>query len=338
MDHTGLPHVTGRTHFAITALGETYGLEPDVLEKLKVETSYRRLEAPPSVTSHAMILEIGSRKINCPFCDWETTEGNYRREIPLVYEGVTTGLRVVRNHICKCWAYERFVGRWSGKKSMVPVGYRQFRLGALEPSDRSILDPSMQARIIFELQENPFRSYLFSGPAGTGKTVWSTALFSKALYDWAIHTWDRDITTEAVWRVNVADYFQQEHDYMWQTQRVSTNMGDERLEPAKEPVVNKRKIRAARKAGLVPRIFLEEIDKTPRLTPQRSSDLFGLINECYEQEGQIVVNTNKTSAQLIEHLGSDNGEAIVRRITRERDEHPGKYYDLYSLAKFSLEA
>jgi len=59
------------------------------------------------------------------------------------------------------------------------------------------------------------------------------------------------------------------------------------------PSITVDKIRRARDRGYKPRLFLEEIDKV-KGTEFRLNVLSSLINAVYEQEGQLVVNTNLT--------------------------------------------
>ena len=64
----------------------------------------------------------------------------------------------------------------------VPPVYRPVTLRALQPYPPPAVPLEKQAEIIAALKANPDKSYAFFGPAGTGKTVLATALYSEMLY------------------------------------------------------------------------------------------------------------------------------------------------------------
>jgi hypothetical protein len=313
--------------------GQTAGIPAELLSKLLIETRFRMLDPEPGAESPEQGEAIGLRKIACPWCGWNPAAPNSGNgyTVLLAIEGIDTGVQILRSYPCRCKFYERLYSRWSGPNAMVPRAYRRFRLDGLIPSEKSILTLDDQADIIAEIQSYPAKNYLFIGPAKTGKTVFTTALFGWALMDWAKKTWNKPDAVDAVWRIVTADYLQQEHDYIRERERkVVEPDGTESYAKAKEPVVTRQKVKDAANAGLTPRLFLEEIDKIPDLTAFRSSNLFGLINEVYEQGGQLVVNSNKNVEALKKLFGPDNGEALLRRFTNDDDSRLGQTLDFFT--------
>ncbi len=332
MDYSKLPTISSYDVTCAKNYGQTRGRDPEVLAKLFVETDLIKLEKEPSASSYEHGEAIGLRRIDCPWCGWKTTDRySSGRMVTLPLKGGDTGVLIRRRFPCRCRMYEKLYSRWSGPRAMVPKAYQQFLLPSLEPSKFSrLLDPD-QADVIKELQANPFKNFLFVGPPQTGKTVFTTALFSAALIDWAKRAWIKQSSTESVWRVVVMDYLQQELDYDRKRElKITDGDGNQSYVDPPEPIVSRRKVREAIAAGLVPRLFLEEIDKIPNLTRGRAANLFGIVNEVYEQGGQIVVNANKSVESLKILFGEDDGEALVRRFTHDRRTSKGMLYDFRS--------
>jgi hypothetical protein len=99
-----------------------------------------------------------------------------------------------------------------------------------------------------------------------------------------------------VWRITAKDLLEQFRRY----ECGSTNT---------QPLVSRRRINSAVKEGRIPHLFLEEIDKV-KGTDFKLNSLFEVIDALYEQEGQLVLNSNLTPQEFSIAFGSD----IERRI------------------------
>ena len=72
-------------------------------------------------------------------------------------------------------------------------------------------------------------------------------------------------------------------------------------------------ISKAAQKGYRPSLFLEEIDKVS-YTKFKTDCLFELFDAIYENNGQLVFNTNLTPVEFEEQFGCKDGPAIIRRI------------------------
>jgi len=337
-DYSNLPVVGAYDVTCAKNYGQTKGIDPELLDKLYAETTFHRLQDAPMASNYGMGESIGLGKLTCPWCRWNDPKvPKASRMILIPMEGDHTGVQVRREYPCRCKFYEKMYTRWSGPNAMVPKDYQGFRLGRLAPNEHSRLSMETQKEIIKEINDNPLRNFLFIGPAGTSKTVFTTALFSLALYEWAEQAWRKQVSTEAVWRVVVHDYLKQELEYDRQRElKITDGDGNESYVEPKEPIVTRRKVRAAIAGGFVPRLFLEEIDAIPNVTRNRLSNLFGIINEVYEQGGQLVVNSNMKTAELIELFGDVKGGALMRRFKGDDQEGRGITFDFYNKDMYKL--
>jgi hypothetical protein len=262
---------------------------------------------------------VGLTQSDCPICGWEfdpigVTDKKTERYTQF-YTGSNSGVRISSSEECPCNQWRAFYPCWVRS---CPQTYRWVRLSKLEPSEESRLPTEFQLEKIEFLQKNPGLSYLFSGPASTGKTV-----FSMALLRFAINSW---VSLGAkgkppVWRINASLLLKQAH------MEVMDRPDGEGKEI--RPLVDGAMIRECAQLGQIPHPFLEEIDKMPKLTDFRADFLFSVFDAIYECDGQIVMSSNKTSAQLRELFGPINGEAFMRRI-RQQDGR-GQIWNFYKV-------
>jgi DNA replication protein DnaC len=186
-------------------------------------------------------------------------------------------------------------------------------LETLTPSKKSRVPLDQQAEIVNKLRADPTKSYAFFGPAGTGKTT-----FGVALYEQALESNPKaclGIYTPHIWRAS-AKLLMEEFVAYATSKEVDGKT-------AKEPRVNRRIVTTAVKNGLVPRLFLEEIDKVT-YTEFKSNCMFELFDAIYENKGQLVFNSNLTPGEFVKQFGPINGPTIKRRI-----EETMKVYNFY---------
>jgi DNA replication protein DnaC len=184
-------------------------------------------------------------------------------------------------------------------RSKVPKHDRDISLDTLAPSDKSRLSFEKQQEVIDELRANSTKSYAFFGPVGTSKTTFCVALYRKVLWDAytgdeRVYTWDR--RPQTVWRVS-AKYLLDEF--------VGYSKGERKL-----PNVNRKAINECYDR---PHLFIEEIDKVT-YTKFKTDTLFELIDAIYENDGQLVFNTNLTPAEFEAQFWPPTGPAFTRRI------------------------
>jgi DNA replication protein DnaC len=242
-------------------------------------------------------MRVGKREKVCPLC-------NDHNEVPVPAKGVRadgsdTGLRATYYLQCLCGFYKRFCMKLYNQE-LIPKHYRWISLPDLKPDPICKLPLDQQATVLEIVQNIPFQNYFLHGPAGVGKTTISTALYIHAIEDWAWESFRGGVPTESVWRTTanaLCEQYQRSMDFN----------SDE------VPLVTQGKISAAQKAGLVPRLFIEEIDKIGT-TKTRLNTLFTVINMIYEADGQLVTTSNLSDSGLIDYFGKEHGGPIVRRF------------------------
>ncbi|MDP9159244.1 MAG: hypothetical protein M3O09_03320 [Acidobacteriota bacterium] len=219
-------------------------------------------------------LLIAQNKLLCPACN-----GRKTHHVP---DGLSQ---------CHCAHLLRWWGEFSKN---VPPHDLFVDLATLQPNDKSRLPAERQQKIIVDLRKDPLKSYAFFGPAGTSKTTFSVGLYRIALHYSPYHTW----------RISAKTLMD---EYVTEATTRESNG-----KPPK-PTVNRAKIACAATSGKVPRLFLEEIDKV-KLTEFKINSLFEIFDAMYENQGQLVFNTNMTIAKFGEYFGPETGPAMVRRV------------------------
>lgn len=266
---------------------------PEAWAKSRAETEWEPLESEPPIGDAQLQQRVGLGLETCPLCGGN---GFYY----LDHRGLTTGLDRWRlYHPCQCRWLRWFWPRWLE----VPPHDRKFAdLATLAPTDKLELPADAQERVIDEMRSHPQASRIFLGPPRTGKTTFSTALYRGALEDDAqraresAHLDSFDRRVECVWRVQAFDLLNQHLDRI-------------RYDDKPEPVVTAAKVKRALRAGLTPRLFIEEFDKVKK-SEYKDNVIFELIDSVYTAEGQVVITTNANVAEFKRLVG----HAVLRRL------------------------
>ena len=300
---------------------EAFAVSKEARDLIVAETEWV-LDSKPIRWSKETREAVGLGQKPCPLC---ADRGTYTKRV----KGTTTGITPLWTFPCDCRDFKRFFPRLV---AATPVAYRDFRLSTLEPL------PASQSKVPVEAQRgwlalmraSSDKSSLFVWPPKTSKTVYSSALFANALQEWVIQTRNMSCPPEACWFVSAYDLLKQAHEYIMQREKTYTDeAGNVKHCHAKEPVVTVDKIRAAVKAGLRPRLFIEELDKVPTVTEFRGSTIFELIKEVDAQAGQIVVTSNLPVDDLGHMYAIRDGGALLRRFSEDNATGDGLLYDFF---------
>lgn len=206
--------------------------------------------------------------------------------------------------------------------------FRKFRLDTLAPSHLSEAPPDFQQQVIDAVKAHPHDGWAFFGQAGVGKTTLSSALITYLLneayqHEWGdssknrYHNWrerlemfkgdiwrDPTIHDLGIWRIDAATLIEEHHRaVLRETVRLD---GREKLFV---PSLVKEQIDGRSS------IFLEEMEKIGALTDHRFNVLFQIINQCYEQHSQLVIDTNLDRPTFEKHFTWNNSTNISRRVT-----------------------
>jgi hypothetical protein len=258
-----------------------------------------------------------SSRILCPRCE---LRGVWQ---PPKDRGVTTG--AIRRHNttgCICVLRERF---WDIFTRNVGSRYHERSLAELKPSEKSRLSIESQQESYDQLRAKPDDSYAFFGPVGTSKTAMVCALYRHQLSTYLGNVWKEQCNRDSgidvgtrflrltnaselpIWRIEAKTLLLQHHDFA--INRPVTNEAGEETGGAREPAVTTRRIRNFAHEHKKVHLFLEEIDKV-ELTKARRDILFEIVNAVYDEEGQLVINTNLTKEEFANVYGAE----FVRRI------------------------
>jgi hypothetical protein len=229
---------------------------------------------------------VGTGQKLCPLC--QGSKIRHHRGI-----GQTSGIVLSRRVPCLCDPTSRFWGIWS----RVPARWKDIRLESLEPLD----DSKRQRRLVDDVKSDSASSYLLVGASGQGKTHFAYALYRQALQEWANDP--HSANGCSVWWADVSSLLNAH--------------SSQKQDPTKpNPTVTLALIDHLAGKGLRPRLFLDEIDKTP-VTESKRSDLYALINKIYDHRGQIVATSNMSPLELADRWGDTMSDPIFRRFCKE---------------------
>ena len=169
---------------------------------------------------------------------------------------------------------------------------REHRVETLQPYPHSSVTTERQAkciadlpRLVDDISARKHQGWVLLGPTGCSKSTYvASVLYEVETSDFITMAWDDLAPRSFVHRVRVGDWLQEMHE--WQTRSFGSTV--------KKPSVTPEKIaKSLQKAGLVPVLWLEELDKVA-MTPARADSLFRLVDAVYELEGTIIVTANAT--------------------------------------------
>ena len=163
-------------------------------------------------------------------------------------------------------------------------------------------------------RKHPHSCYLLTGKAGTGKTTLMTAMYERALKEWANKTFRDDIGVESVWKVNANALAKQQREWEMRDHGRDAETGP----PTPLPTVTRGLVESAVKAGLTPYLFIDELDKFKLDSKFQLDEFSSIIDAIQANNGQVVATTNLTDMGLINAMGEQHGPAIVRRLTGPR--------------------
>jgi hypothetical protein len=263
---------------------------PEFLTACKTETDWHRDPVATIVTRDPAFLEaIGRKQTYCPACnDVGSCKDTMR--------GGVTGLVInMGRSTCECAKLQTFWRHWS----KVAIEWQGVTLEGLQPNaEKSDMDMGRQATVIAAIKAEPDSSYLFYGESGAGKTLYSMALFRKALEDWAA----TGMPDCPIWYYSATALLAQAHEHVMDVEQPALN-------------INRYIISKRRDEGQVPKLFLSEIDKADLTTPFRRKTIFELVDAIKEAGGATIMTSNLGPAALAQVWGEQYGEPMLRRFS-----------------------
>jgi hypothetical protein len=290
-------HDSVPAHYPESYLRKRY--TPEFLAAFDTETEWIATTEAPAIPSDERPKFADPAHI-CSLC-------GDRRSMGFVVRGAVSGIELRTVRQCECQQARLFWFHWRE----VPQRYREVRLSTLTPTELIRMPLKKQAAFIEFIKGSVERSMILQGAAKTGKTHILMAMFRRACGDRVTECFlKRDAWngTFGVWRVNTS---------VWLEEVIKWNSPD-RDDDAEPPELSTKRIASVVKAGLVPRVFLEEIDKF-KASEYKLIRLFEIVNAIYEAGGQLVATSNTPVAELAAAWGGRYGETILRRIGDEPD-------------------
>lgn len=166
----------------------------------------------------------------------------------------------------------------------IPPRYRSNTLAS------ALADPArhpLQSQILSELRAHPADSFLFFGKHDTGKTFFGYLLYRAAV--------EADRSAVAI---NCFDLLSQFRDYEFDRERLP-DIAPADLETDSPCFV-----------------FLDELDK-PKPTEYAGGLMLQLVEKIYSYNHQLVITSNKSPDELLDHWNRENdtyGASMLRRI------------------------
>lgn len=177
------------------------------------------------------------------------------------------------------------------KLNAIPPKFAGLTLDTLTPrTDLHI----KQAEIVKAIQANPFQSYFFGGRFGTGKSVFMWTLYRHAI----------EQNAPKVVVCTLAELLAEFRA------SIQASINHEM------PIIPRLNAEELRQNHIRYSIFLDDIDKA-RPTEYAAEQLFEIVNAIYEYQHQVVVTTNLTLGECVNHFDRADerfGGAIVRRL------------------------
>jgi hypothetical protein len=270
---------------------------PEFLAAFDAETKWVATAERPEVPVDERA-KFADPKHTCSLCG-----GSQRNEY--IARGVASGIEVLTQRPCLCQMNRMFWNNWR----KVPLRYRDVKLDTAAPSELVRMPLKKQAALIQLIKSNLERSMILQGSAKTGKTHLLMAMYRRACVERVGECFRKQqFGIFGVWRLNTS---------VWLEDIVNWNSPD-RDEDAEPPELSTKRIESVVKAGLVPRVFLEEIDKF-KPSEYKLIRLFEIVNAIYEAGGQVVATSNTPVAELAAAWGGRYGETTLRRIGDEPD-------------------
>lgn len=177
-----------------------------------------------------------------------------------------------------------------GRTARIPMRFVDADLGRLEPLSTK---HARQAEVFGFMRKEPERSYFLAGKPGTGKTLLMWALYRHAV----------EIERPKVVITTLASLLDEYRAFI----RASAAGATPRYPRLNAEELSQGETRYS--------VFLDDVDKA-NPTDYAAEQVFAIVNAIYEHKHQLVVTTNKSIQELIDHFdrSDDRGGPIVRRM------------------------
>lgn len=294
------------------------------VETLEIFRKEEHWEADPDAPEQQTVpiqdrKAVGLGEIPCPICI------DHKNFVDVHEVGRDTGLRRTVVKSCPCAALKLYHSRWSDPRN-IPTMYQDVEYAVFFFKKNLVKRDQLRSRIFHgafkdevtlilnTIDQFQDAGFLFTGKGGCGKTTLSCAMYQRDLANWAEQIYDKNYV-ESVWRVSaktLADEFQ-----AWAL-RFNTDEQEKRRNQTegvttRPPTVTKDKIERAVAAGLVPCLYLEEVDKFKNSDFQLTQ-FHSIIDTIQTNGGRVIATSNLPLDELARRYNEQYAEACIRRI------------------------
>jgi hypothetical protein len=251
---------------------------------------------------------VGMGEMVCPHC-------HGRGELKRPYRGVKTGIRISRSELCMCGLWKRYYPHWCNPAN-VGGDYRSVAIDNLENYAGNLngFRGEKLVSLLETVRKYEHNCYLLAGPSGTGKTTLMTGMYQRALAKWAWESFEKDVATPAVWKITASTLAKQFRDWEMKDAGRDADTG----KPTLPPEVTVVKVHAALRAGFVPCLFVDELDKIKLDSDFQAKEFSAVIDVIQSNGGQVVAASNLSDVGLKHALGEQYGPAVIRRLIGAR--------------------
>jgi AAA domain len=302
----------GYQYQAVTQRLNISHMPKHALQYLRLETGWEAETFKPEEWTEEDAIAVGLGKKVCPHC---MGSGYVERN----FLGHLTRIKVTMPQACMCFFNRLFYSRWLNPAN-VPADYRNVRLRELATFTKNFATfppggkPDKLEDLIAKVTQYRYNCYLLVGPAGTGKTTLMVAMYHRALTGWAIQAFKSQNPTPAVWKVTATALAKQFRE--WELRDIGRDA--DTGAPTPSPEVTPNKVLAAVRAGYVPCLFIDELDKFKMNSEFQAKEFSAVIDAIQSNGGQVFASSNIGIEALTVALGEQFGPAIVRRLCGAR--------------------
>ena len=282
-------------------------LPEGAIEYLRLENSFAPEAFAYEQWTRADAIAVGTGKMVCPHCHGDCY-------IPRNFTGVVTKIKVTLPQPCLCTFNKLYLSRWLNPAN-VATDYRNvhltnmatfhnhfktFPLTTLQVNEEKLAKliaaadtgseefPSKLGNLIATVKKYQYNCYLCVGPAGTGKTTLMLGMYHRAVREWAIQAHQKQDPTPAVWKVSATALAKQFRE--WELRDVGRDA--DTGAPTPPPEVTPNRVLAAVRAGYVPCLFIDELDKFKMNSEFQAKEFSAVIDTIQSNGGQVFASTN----------------------------------------------
>jgi hypothetical protein len=303
--------------------GQKPGFPNDAVDAVIAESAnhdggWDRVETWPK-DSFEKMLAIGRDETACPHCGYHLKQNSSATKLTwLRTRGRLSGFECLSRYDCVCIFYRRFASLVYGDpaKGVIGIPKTFLRSGLLAVPERHTDRATVLKEAHKIVRENPTANFILLGPSGVGKSSagYYLTLMAFIRQAWIMFEAGEVYVTPSVFHTTLT--------------RLLSDHKDAEINKGVKPSINEKAIYAAAAKDRTPFLFLEELDKMPKVTEHRSSVFTAIIDAMYANKGQMVLTSNLRPKAFRQFLDGITEEFVICRKSTESGGGKRKTYVL----------